>query len=281
MKTFESGIELKNEIQKLKASGKSVGFVPTMGALHRGHISLVEKSVADNDITVVSIFVNPTQFNDKNDLANYPRTLAKDLELLGENGCNYVFTPSVKEMYPEEDSRRFTFGFIENVMEGKHRPGHFNGVAQIVSKLFEVVPAHKAYFGEKDFQQVAIIRKLVADYAIPVQIIACPIFREKDGLAMSSRNMLLSEVQRNNAPVIYQTLVKSQDLLDELSVNEVKKFVVETINKNPELETEYFDIVNELTLKSIDSWNEAGNKVGCIAVKVGKIRLIDNIRYNS
>lgn len=281
MKTFESGLELKKEIQGLKAAGRTIGFVPTMGALHRGHISLVEKSVAENDITVVSIFVNPTQFNDKNDLANYPRTLDKDLKLLGDNGCDLVFIPSVEEMYPEEDKRRFTFGFIEDVMEGKHRPGHFNGVAQIVSKLFDVVPAQKAYFGEKDFQQVAIIRKLVADCNISVEIIACPIFREKDGLAMSSRNMLLSEVQRNNAPVIFQTLKKSTGLIKEYSVSEVKKFVTDTINKNPELETEYFDIVDELTLKSIESWSQEGNKIGCIAVKVGKIRLIDNIRYNS
>lgn len=279
MKVFYSGSELTRELETLKTNGKRIGFVPTMGALHPGHISLVKKSVSENEFTVVSIFINPTQFNDKSDLANYPRTLEKDLSLLTNSGCDFVFTPTEKEMYPETDTRKFNFGSLEEVMEGKHRPGHFNGVAQIVSKLFAMVPAQKAYFGDKDFQQVAIIRKLVDMLQIPIVIVPCPIFREPDGLAMSSRNMLLSDIQRKNAPIIYKTLVASQQKSGVLPVEDLKQWVVSTINQNPELETEYFDIVNELTLQSIGSWSDPGNKIGCIAVKVGRIRLIDNIRY--
>jgi pantoate--beta-alanine ligase len=280
MEVFNSAAELNNAIKKRAHEKTKIGFVPTMGALHQGHISLVKRSVSENDITVVSIFVNPTQFNDKSDLANYPRTLDKDLALLSENGCDFVFAPSVEEMYPEPDTRKFAFGPVEEVMEGKQRPGHFNGVGQVVSKLFAVVPAQKAYFGEKDFQQVAVIRKLVEQLHLPVEIVPCPIFREKDGLAMSSRNMLLSEVQRKNAPVIYQTLKESTGLAQSKSLEEVRNWVIKTIDENPELETEYYDIVDELTLQSINSWKHPGGKIGCIAVKVGKIRLIDNIRYN-
>ena len=280
MKVFKTAGELNNAMKELSQQNAKIGFVPTMGALHPGHISLVKKSDSENDFTVVSIFVNPTQFNDKNDLTNYPRTLEKDLNLLSDNGCDLVFTPSEKEMYPETDERNFSFGSIEEVMEGKHRPGHFNGVAQIVSKLFAIVPAQKAYFGEKDFQQVAIIKNLVEKLKLSIQIISCPIFREEDGLAMSSRNMLLTDVQRKNAPVIYKTLVESLEKTEAYSVQELKRWVKETINENPELETEYFDIVDEVTLQSISSWNHGGNMRGCVAVKVGKIRLIDNIRYN-
>lgn len=280
MKVFETASDLNRAIDEVKVNKTKIGFVPTMGALHPGHISLVKRSVSENDITVVSIFVNPTQFNDKNDLANYPRMLDKDLHLLEENGCDFVFAPSEKEMYPETDNRKFAFGYIEEVMEGKHRPGHFNGVGQVVSKLFAIVPAQKAYFGEKDFQQVAIIRKLVELLKIPVKIISCPIFRETDGLAMSSRNMLLNETQRKNAPFIFQTLKASIEKAQTMNVQELKKWVVDTINSNPELDTEYYDIVDDLTLQSIESWNHKGGAVGCIAVRVGKIRLIDNIRYN-
>jgi pantoate--beta-alanine ligase len=279
MKIFETKKELGRELDSLKFQHKSIGFVPTMGALHLGHISLIKKSVAENDVTVASIFVNPTQFNDKNDLANYPRMLEKDIEMLKQNGCSILFAPSEQEMYPEPDNRKFDFGKLEKVMEGAHRPGHFSGVAQIVSKLFEAVPVHRAYFGEKDFQQVAIIRKLVEMLHIQVEIISCPIFRENDGLAMSSRNLLLQDVQRKNAPVIYQTLSKSKEKAKTLSVDELKDWVTATINDNQELQTEYFDIVDELTLQNVGSWSEPGNKFGCIAVKVGKIRLIDNIRY--
>jgi pantoate--beta-alanine ligase len=280
MKVFETALDLNQGINEIKKHKPNIGFVPTMGALHPGHISLVKRSVAENDLTVVSIFVNPTQFNDKNDLVNYPRMLEKDLNLLADNGCDFVFAPSENEMYPESDNRKFDFGAIEKVMEGKHRPGHFNGVGQVVSKLFGIVPAQKAYFGEKDFQQVAIIRKLVEMLKIPVEVISCPIFREKDGLAMSSRNMLLNEVQRKNVPYIYQTLKASVNKTSEMSVDELKNWVINTINSNPELYIEYYDIVDDLSLKSIESWKHEGGKVGCIAVRVGKIRLIDNIRYN-
>lgn len=280
MELFQTARELIDAINLKRQQKPAIGFVPTMGALHPGHISLVKRSVSGNDLTVVSIFVNPTQFNDRNDLTNYPRTLEKDLNLLSQNGCDFVFTPSESEMYPEPDKRQFSFGSLEQVMEGKHRPGHFNGVAQIVSKLFSIVPAGKAYFGEKDFQQIAIIRKLVEMLNFPVEIVPCPIFREEDGLAMSSRNMLLSGVQRQNAPVIYHTLRESLEKTKIMSVEELKEWVIRTINQNPELETEYFDIVDESTLQSIRSWDDHGLKRGCIAVKVGKIRLIDNIRYN-
>jgi pantoate--beta-alanine ligase len=276
-------VETKKEISELTAKlikeGKTVGFVPTMGALHLGHTSLVTKSVKENDYTIVSIFVNPTQFNDKNDLVNYPRTLDKDLKMLSDAGCDFVFYPSVNEMYPEPDTRVFEFDNIGNVMEGKHRPGHFNGVAQIVSKLFEAVPANNAYFGDKDFQQLAIIKQLVRKYNIAINIIPCPIVREPDGLAMSSRNMLLTPEQRKNAVVISQTLFKAKQLVDEKKVDELKQWVIEQVNANPFLEVEYFEIVDDTELKTIVNWNEPVNKIGCIAVKVGKIRLIDNIRF--
>ncbi len=251
-----------------------------MGALHNGHISLVSFSNRENDITVVSIFVNPTQFNDKNDLINYPRTLEADLVKLDQNEVDIVFTPSVNEMYPEPDNRVFDFGKLDKVMEGARRPGHFNGVAQIVSKFLSVVEPNRAYFGEKDFQQVTIIRQMVRNLNLSVQIISCPIVREPDGLAMSSRNMLLSPVQRKNAVLISQTLFESQKLVDKMEVEKLKSWVIDTINKNSELQVEYFEIVDDMDLMSVHSWDEPKSKVGCIAVKVGNIRLIDNVRFN-
>ena len=279
MELFESKTKLRSYIEEAKNSGKTVGFVPTMGALHEGHISLVKKSNANNDITVVSIFVNPTQFNDKNDLKNYPRTLEKDLLLLEEAGANIVFNPSEQEMYPEPDSRVFNFGQLDKVMEGAHRPGHFNGVAQIVSKLFDAVPATNAYFGLKDFQQLAIIRQLVKQLNFPINIIACDIVREPDGLAMSSRNLLLTPEHRTNAVQISQTLFSAQKQKGLTSVLDIKKWVVDTLNKNEYLEVEYFDIVDGTTLQSIEKWSDADYIVGCIAVKAGKIRLIDNVSF--
>jgi pantoate--beta-alanine ligase len=280
MKVFVQAKDLNNSLKVIKNQGNSIGFVPTMGALHLGHISLVKKATSENKITVASIFVNPTQFNDKQDLLNYPRTLEKDLEILERNGCDFVFTPTEEEMYPEPDTRIFNFGLLEQVMEGKHRPGHFNGVGQIVSKLFQVVPATRAYFGEKDFQQVAIIKKLVTMLKLDIEIVSCPILREPDGLAMSSRNTLLNAVQRAHAPFIFQTLQQSLKKKTALSVNDLKNWVISTVDSDSELKTEYFDIVNDLTFDSVASWNTSGGKVGCIAVRVGKIRLIDNIRYN-
>jgi len=276
-------VKTKNELQKqlsaLRSKG-SVGFVPTMGALHQGHVSLVEQAVKENAVVVVSIFVNPTQFNDPNDLKRYPRNLEADLKLLGKTGCDLVFSPGAGEIYPEPDTRKFNFGNLEQVMEGKHRPGHFNGVAQVVSRLFEMVNPDKAYFGLKDFQQLAVIKKLVKIMNMPVEILPCPIVREKSGLAMSSRNELLSAEERQNAALIYQTLTEIQKLKTLKSVQQLKNHVIETINKNPILNVEYFEIVDDENLMSVENWEEKGVKVGCIAVQCGKIRLIDNIVLN-
>lgn len=270
--------ELQKRLQSLKSSG-TVGFVPTMGALHRGHISLVNKAVAENAVTVVSIFVNPTQFNDPNDLKRYPRNLDADLALLEPTECNLVFAPDPKEIYPKPDTRKFNFGPLEEVMEGKHRPGHFNGVAQVVSKLFEIVKPDKAYFGLKDFQQLAIIKNMVKQLSLPVEIIPCPIVREESGLAMSSRNELLSAEERENAALIYQTLSEAKKLTKQKSVNEVTKWVIEKINQNPWLTVEYYEIVDDENLRPVENWDEKKTLVGCIAVYCGKVRLIDNIVF--
>ncbi len=271
--------DVKLKIGELKKENKTVGFVPTMGALHKGHLSLVEQSKANNDITVVSIFVNPTQFNNPNDLKTYPRCEEKDLENLQHLNPDYVFIPEVEEMYPEKDNRKFNFGRLDEIMEGKNRPGHFNGVAQVVSKLFDIVTPDNAYFGQKDFQQIAIVKQMVRDLNLSVNIVACPIIREKDGLAMSSRNLLLSEEQRKNVPKISETLLKSCTFVPSLSVEELKKWVIDEINKNPYMEVEYFEIVDDTHLNTIKSWNENNTKVGCITVQVGDVRLIDNITF--
>lgn len=268
---------LKQELEKY--SSKNIGFVPTMGALHDGHISLVKRSVEENDVTVVSVFVNPTQFNDKADLERYPRTEEADKKLLEAAGCDIVFMPQVEEMYPEEDTRKFNFGCIETVMEGKYRPGHFNGVAQIVSKLFYAVEPTRSYFGEKDFQQVAIIRDMVRQLNLPVEIIACPIIREESGLARSSRNELLSAEERKKAALISQVLSKSVNFAKEMSVDEVKNWVIDQFKVDDVFKMDYYDIVDGNTLQSISSWDESDYIVGCIAVYCGKIRLIDNIHY--
>ena len=269
--------ELKQELEKY--SSKNIGFVPTMGALHNGHISLVKRSVEENDVTVVSVFVNPTQFNDKADLERYPRTEDADKKLLEAAGCDIVFMPQVEEMYPEEDTRVFNFGSIETVMEGKYRPGHFNGVAQIVSKLFYAVEPTRSYFGEKDFQQVAIIRDMVRQLNIPVEIIACPIIREESGLARSSRNELLSAEERKKAALISQVLSKSVNFAKDMSVEEVKNWVIDQFKVDEVFKMDYYDIVDGNTLQSVSSWEESDYIVGCIAIYCGKIRLIDNIHY--
>ncbi len=268
--------------EKLESVGSShiIGFVPTMGALHRGHLSLVEQAVNETDTVIVSIFVNPTQFNDPKDLERYPRNLDADLKLLEKTGCHIVFAPDVKEIYPEPDKRKFNFGKLETVMEGEFRPGHFNGVAQVVSKLFEIVKPNKAYFGLKDFQQLAIIKNMVAQLNLPVEIVPCQIVREESGLAMSSRNELLSADERKNAAVISETLFKAKELALEKSVNELKNWIVETINKNKYLSVEYVDIVDEIQLQHVKNWEEKVVKVCCVAVFCGKVRLIDNIVFN-
>lgn len=269
--------KLKQELEKYNS--KNIGFVPTMGALHSGHISLVERCVKENDVCVVSVFVNPTQFNDKADLERYPRTEEADKKLLEAAGCDIVFMPKVEEMYPEEDTRVFNFGSIETVMEGKYRPGHFNGVAQIVSKLFDAVEPTRSYFGEKDFQQVAIIRDMVRQLNLPVEIIACPIIREESGLARSSRNELLSAEERKKAALISQVLSKSVNFAKEMSVDEVKNWVIDQFKTDEVFRMDYYDIVDGNSLQSVSSWNESDYIVGCIAVYCGKIRLIDNIHY--
>ena len=269
--------DLKQELAKYNS--KNIGFVPTMGALHSGHISLVERCVKENDVCVVSVFVNPTQFNDKADLERYPRTEEADKKLLEAAGCDIVFMPGVEEMYPEQDTRVFNFGSIETVMEGKYRPGHFNGVAQIVSKLFDAVEPTRSYFGEKDFQQVAIIRDMVRQLNLPVEIIACPIIREESGLARSSRNELLSAEERKKAALISQVLSKSVNFAKEMSVDEVKNWVIDQFKTDEVFRMDYYDIVDGNSLQSVSSWDESDYIVGCIAVYCGKIRLIDNIHY--
>ncbi len=279
MELIYSICELQKRINRLKQEGKTIGFVPTMGALHAGHIALVKRCAAENDYCIVSIFVNPTQFNDKSDLEKYPRTLETDCRLLQPAGCSIVFAPEEKEMYPEPDTRQFHFGLLETVMEGAHRPGHFNGVAQIVSKLFDAVLPDKAYFGEKDFQQLAIIRDMVRQLNLKVEIIPCPIVREKDGLAMSSRNMRLNPEQRKAAVTISQTLFASKMKMPEVPIAELKEWIVSAIDENTLLQTEYVDIVDGNTLQPVSGWNASDYIVGCTAVFCGEVRLIDNIRY--
>ena len=279
MKIVSSIKDLKNFLALEREKGKKVGLVPTMGALHAGHISLVKRSVAENDICVVSDFVNPTQFNDKHDLETYPRTLDADCALLEPVGCDYVFAPSVAEMYPEPDTRVFNLGPVAEVMEGPRRPGHFNGVAQVVSKLFYIVEPVNAYFWEKDFQQIAVIREMVRQLNLPVHIVDCPIQREADGLALSSRNTRLTPEQRQKAPVIARTLKESTTFVPAKSVQEVIDYVVNTINQVPEMEVEYFEIVDGNTMQPIQNWSDTTYPVGCITVYCGEVRLIDNIKY--
>ncbi len=281
MKIIHSIQELQTELARFRNEGKRIGFVPTMGALHAGHISLVENSTKDNEATVVSIFVNPTQFNDPDDLQKYPRTLEADCALLSAAGDVIVFAPEVKEMYPQPDTRRFDYAPLDTVMEGRFRPGHFNGVCQIVSKLFDAVMPHRAYFGEKDFQQLAIIRKLVQSMQYPIDIVGCPIVREADGLAMSSRNTRLSAREREIALKISETLFKSRTFAEAHTLAGTLAFVVATIGTVEGLQLEYFEIVDGNTLQRISNWEEASFVVGCIAVWCGKVRLIDNITYKS
>ena len=279
MKVIHTIEDLQAGLSVLKAQGKKVGLVPTMGALHAGHASLVKRSVNENDVTVVSVFVNPTQFNDKNDLVKYPRTLEADCKLLEDCGATLVFAPSVEEMYPEPDTRQFGYAPLDTVMEGAFRPGHFNGVCQIVSKLFDAVKPHRAYFGEKDFQQLAIIREMVRQMKFDLEIVGCPIVREEDGLALSSRNARLSSDERENALNISRTLFKSRTFATTHSVSETQKMVEDAIEAAPGLRLEYFEIVDGNTLQKINDWENTSYAVGCITVFCGEVRLIDNIKY--
>ena len=276
MKTFHKVSDLRQELAQLDARG--IGFVPTMGALHAGHRSLVEKARKECQTVVVSVFVNPTQFNDKNDLKHYPRTPEADAAVLEAAGANYVLMPSVEEIYPEPDTRQFDFGEVDKVMEGATRPGHFNGVAQVVSRLFDIVSPAKAYFGEKDFQQIAVIKAMVRQLGLKVEIVECPIIRDEDGLALSSRNTLLTPEHRAAAPHIYEVLSQCAAKSAELSPAELTAWVVAEVEKNPLLKVIYFQAVDALSMQQVASWKESPRVQGCIAVQAGDIRLIDNVK---
>ena len=276
MKVFESVKELRAELDKAEQSG--IGFVPTMGALHAGHRSLVERARRENGTVVVSVFVNPTQFNEKNDLKHYPRTPEADARLLEEAGADFVLMPTVEEIYPQPDTRQFDFGLIDKVMEGATRPGHFNGVAQVVSRLFDIVRPARAYFGEKDFQQIAVIKSMVAQLALPIEIVECAIVRGEDGLALSSRNTLLDAAHRAAAPHIYATLRAAVTQSQEMAPARLKEWVTAEVERNPLLKVIYYQSVDARTMQEVAAWDDSPRIQGCIAVQAGDIRLIDNIR---
>lgn len=269
--------QLRERVSAQRASGRTVGLVPTMGALHDGHISLVERARRENDFVVVSVFVNPTQFNNATDLATYPRTEEADCNKLSRAGVDVAFIPEVQEMYPEPDTRQFDLGEVAAVMEGPMRPGHFNGVAQVVSKLFMFAMPTRAYFGEKDFQQIAVIRRMVELEGFDIEIVDCPIKRADDGLALSSRNVRLTPAQRAVAPMIHKIMADSVADAAGKSVGQVKQEVVDAINAVPEMKVEYYEIVHPLTMQPVDDWTDS--PVGCITVYCGDVRLIDNIKY--
>ncbi len=281
MLVFHRNADLQNALFSDRKQGKSVGLVPTMGALHEGHLSLVRKSICDNDITVVSLFVNPTQFNDPKDLKSYPRTIEKDSELLKKAGADYLFAPSVEEMYPTPDTRHFEYPPVTTVMEGAYRPGHFNGVCQVVSRLFYIAQPDRAYFGEKDWQQIAVVKAMVKALGLSVNIVECPIVRDKDGLALSSRNALLSKEERAIAPAIYKSMKAGVDYAKTHSVKETHDYIVGRINTVDGLEVEYLAIVDGNSLQTVDDWNDSDYVVGCITVYCGArpVRLIDHIKF--
>ncbi|HEY6161697.1 MAG TPA: pantoate--beta-alanine ligase [Bacteroidia bacterium] len=279
MKTFNNTDGIQAYLLSLKAKNKRIGFVPTMGALHPGHISLIEQCRKENEVCVASIFVNPTQFNDKEDLERYPRTLGADSAMLERAGCDVLFAPPVEEVYPQvginNKWQQVDLGELDSVMEGAHRPGHFKGVIQVVSRLFDIVEPHRAYFGQKDFQQLAVIREMTRQLNYPVQIIACPTMRENDGLAMSSRNMRLTPGERKEAPKISRVLFKVKELAKERSVEELKRFAVDELNKEKLFTLEYFEIADAATLQPAKDLSKPA--VACVALKLGAVRLIDNI----
>ena len=279
MKIIHTVSGLNLALQSVRCNGDSIGFIPTMGALHEGHATLMRQSIADNDCTVVSLFVNPTQFNNSEDLRLYPRTPEEDQLLLEQLGVDLLFVPSVEEVYPEPDHRQFDFGLLDKVMEGRFRPGHFNGVAQVVSRLFSFVQPDKAYFGEKDLQQLAIVRAMTSMLHIPVKIVGVPIVREQSGLAMSSRNQRLSPLEREHASQIYQVLSDSLLQKKDNAPQELASWVIGEINNVPGLRVEYSEIVDGYSLQPLTSWEESDWPVGCAAVYCGEVRLIDNISY--
>ena len=279
MKVFKSREETTTYIDRQRADGCSIGFVPTMGALHEGHLELMRKAKNENDLLVVSVFVNPKQFNNPVDLEKYPRNLAKDMEALNSVGCDVLFAPEADEMYPEPENTNYDFGQLENVMEGASRKGHFNGVAIVVRKLFEIVQTHKAYFGEKDYQQLAVIKELVKKENIAVEIVPCPIVREKDGLAMSSRNERLTDEERKMAPFIYQTLQNVKNKVPQLNPEDLKTWVKKEFEQTGSFQLDYFEIADDTYLQPVQSWDNSTGTMGFIAVFLGKVRLIDNIRF--
>lgn len=278
MKVFSHIPDIKEFLHSQKKLNHSIGFVPTMGALHQGHLSLIERAKKENEVCTCSIFVNPIQFNNPEDLTRYPIQTDKDLNMLEKQGCDVVFCPDNNEMYPQPVTKKYDFGALEKVMEGASRPGHFNGVAIVVKRLFEIIEPDNAYFGEKDFQQLQIIRFLVKNEKIPVNIVPCPIIRDYDGLALSSRNALLSEHDRRIAPEIAAVLKECSTLAGELSVIELKAFVCTKISGFPEFRPDYFEIADEDTLQPVNSWADSKNIRAFIAVYLNKVRLIDNIR---
>ena len=273
-----SKIELGKILDQYRQKGKIIGFVPTMGALHQGHISLIETSLKNTDITVASIFVNPTQFNDKADLERYPRNLEKDAQMLEKAGCHVLFTPEVTEIYPEKDTRVFNFGNLDLVLEGAHRKGHFNGVAQVVSILFDIVKPDKAFFGSKDYQQLLIIKELTKQLKLNIEVVACPTLRESDGLAMSSRNMLLSAEERKAASLIPAIMQEAKQLKKAgKTLDQIKQFVSEKLASNPLYNLDYYEVCDAKTLVPVTSLNNPVISISLIACFVGKIRLIDNL----
>lgn len=281
MDVFRHKKSLSQWVRQGKARGMRMGFVPTMGALHAGHLELVGRALKENDLVVCSIFVNPIQFNKAEDLEKYPRSLEADLRQLEDIGCDAVFCPDTREMYPEKDARVFDFGHLDKVMEGRYREGHFNGVAIVVDRLFRITEPDKAYFGEKDFQQLQIIRAMVRMEGHPVAVVGCPTVREPDGLALSSRNARLTKAQREEAPGIYQALQKAREMFPANDTNEIIRAVTEQINASPELELEYFEIVKARDLLPATAAHASEKVMGCIAVHAGDVRLIDNLSLNS
>ncbi len=280
MKIITRKSALQEAIAGAGDPNRKTGLVPTMGALHDGHLSLIRTAMRNGDFIVASIFVNPTQFNNPVDLERYPRDLDSDLKMLEKHPVDLVFAPPVEEMYPEKDTRVFDLSPLDSVMEGKFRPGHFNGVAQIVSKLFDAVQPDRVYFGQKDFQQLAVIRRLVTLLEPDIEIIGCPIIREEDGLAMSSRNRLLAPEERKAAPLIYKTLQRAKKLKEQHTPETVRDFVTSEINRHPLMQLEYFEIVDNQNLQPAKNWQGPQNKIGCIAVHLGNVRLIDNIYFS-
>lgn len=282
MHLFKKVSDLQYYLRSLKAAGKTVGFVPTMGALHQGHISLIEASQAECDYTVCSIFVNPTQFNDPKDLDKYPRTPGKDIELLVAGGCDILFMPPVDEIYPPEGLKPLSldFGALEKVMEGEFRPGHFKGVAQVVHRLLEIVLPDSLYMGQKDYQQVAIVRSMIHQTRLQVHLVTCPTLREKDGLAMSSRNVRLSPAAREEATLIYRTLSEAKTRVGELPPAEIRAAAWQQLSA-PGFRPEYFDIVDGYTLQPVRSFEESEVVVACTAVWLDGVRLIDNMVLSS